>query len=195
MFSLLVFSLLVGACVTTETGHLDRLGQLGEFEQDSNTDSKRKSNTNSHSARNKAHVARQRWTVGACASCLYCARHVLRRRGADPTAREAHITGLLQSCTRWRGVLCVTTDSAGLASSVNSSVSCGLLRGPSSKLLEDTLHPGVVLALCDVAILMWPSSRAPQQTAQGRSAPTRGTCPLRCSRPRGRSRSRSAACC
>ena len=27
------------ACVTTETRHLDRLGQLGEFEQDSNTES------------------------------------------------------------------------------------------------------------------------------------------------------------
>ena len=26
-------------CVTTETRHLDRLGQLGEFEQDNNTDS------------------------------------------------------------------------------------------------------------------------------------------------------------
>ena len=27
-------------CVTTETRHLDRLGQFGEFEQNSNTDSK-----------------------------------------------------------------------------------------------------------------------------------------------------------
>ena len=29
----------VTVCVTTETRPLDRLGQLGEFEQDSNTDS------------------------------------------------------------------------------------------------------------------------------------------------------------
>ena len=49
----------VSVCVTTETRHLDRLGQLGEFEQDSNTDSEQESNTDSHSARNKAHVARQ----------------------------------------------------------------------------------------------------------------------------------------
>ena len=32
-------------CVTTETRPLDRLGQLGEFEQDSNTDSELESNT------------------------------------------------------------------------------------------------------------------------------------------------------
>ena len=42
-----------GMCVTTETRHLDRLGQPGEFEQDSNTDSEQKSNTGSHSARSK----------------------------------------------------------------------------------------------------------------------------------------------
>ena len=40
----------VSRCVTTETRHLDRLGQLGEFEQDSNTDSEQESNTDSHSA-------------------------------------------------------------------------------------------------------------------------------------------------
>ena len=34
-------------CVTTETKPLDRLGQLGEFEQDSNTDSELESNTDS----------------------------------------------------------------------------------------------------------------------------------------------------
>ena len=38
-------------CVTSETRHLDRLGQLSEFEQDINTDS--------HSARNRAQVAQQ----------------------------------------------------------------------------------------------------------------------------------------
>ena len=47
------------ACVTTETRPLGRLGQLGEFEQDSNTDSELESNTDSHSAQSKAHVARQ----------------------------------------------------------------------------------------------------------------------------------------
>ena len=46
-------------CVTTETRPLDRLGQLGEVEQDSNTDSELESNTDSHRAQNKAHVARQ----------------------------------------------------------------------------------------------------------------------------------------
>ena len=45
--------------VTTETRPLDRLGQLGEFEQDSNTDSELESNTDSHTAQSKAHVARQ----------------------------------------------------------------------------------------------------------------------------------------
>ena len=35
----------VCVCVTTEKRHLDRLGQLGEFEQDSNTDSELESNT------------------------------------------------------------------------------------------------------------------------------------------------------
>ena len=34
-------------CVSTETRHLDRLGQLGEFEQDSNTDTEQESNTGS----------------------------------------------------------------------------------------------------------------------------------------------------
>ena len=38
-----------GCCVTTETRPLDRLGQLGEFEQDSNTDSELERNTDSHS--------------------------------------------------------------------------------------------------------------------------------------------------
>ena len=37
--------LLKSGCVTTETRHLDRLGQLGELEQDSNTDSEQESNT------------------------------------------------------------------------------------------------------------------------------------------------------
>ena len=37
-------------CVATETRPLDRLGQLGEFEQDSNTDSELESNTDSVSA-------------------------------------------------------------------------------------------------------------------------------------------------
>ena len=41
-------------CVATQTLHLDRLGQLGEFEQDSNTDSERPSNTDSCSARHAA---------------------------------------------------------------------------------------------------------------------------------------------
>ena len=43
-------------CVTTEARPLDRLGPLGEFEQDSNTDSELGSNTYTHSARNTAHV-------------------------------------------------------------------------------------------------------------------------------------------
>ena len=38
------------ACVPTETRHLDRLGQLSEFEQDSNTDSEPESNTDLRSA-------------------------------------------------------------------------------------------------------------------------------------------------
>ena len=46
-------------CVATEARPLDRLGQLGEFEQDSNTASDLESNTDSHSAQSKAHVARQ----------------------------------------------------------------------------------------------------------------------------------------
>ena len=43
-------------CVTTETRHLNRPGQLGDFEQDSNTDLELESNTDSHSAQSKAHV-------------------------------------------------------------------------------------------------------------------------------------------
>ena len=50
---------LVALCVTTKTRHLDRLGQLGEFEQDSNTDSEQERNTDSQSARNKAQAAQQ----------------------------------------------------------------------------------------------------------------------------------------
>ena len=51
--------ILLLACVTTKTQHLDRLGQLSEFEQGNNTNSEQESNTDSHSARNKAHVAQQ----------------------------------------------------------------------------------------------------------------------------------------
>ena len=49
----------IHVCVTTETRPLDRLGQLSAFEEDSNTDSELGSNTYTHSAQNKAHVARQ----------------------------------------------------------------------------------------------------------------------------------------
>ena len=48
----------VRVCVTAETSPLDRLGQLGEFEQDRNTDSEPESNPGSHGAQSKAHVAR-----------------------------------------------------------------------------------------------------------------------------------------
>ena len=51
-------------CVTTETRPLDRLGQLGEFEQDSNTDSDLESNTDSHTALCLC-VGRAAWPPGA----------------------------------------------------------------------------------------------------------------------------------
>ena len=38
-------------CCSNAGRHLDRLGQLGEFEQDSNTDSEQESTTDSHGAR------------------------------------------------------------------------------------------------------------------------------------------------
>ena len=65
-------------CVTTETRHLDRLGQLGEFEQDSNTASEQESNTDSHSAGNKAHVARQSAAVFTFVCVAIEARHLDR---------------------------------------------------------------------------------------------------------------------
>ena len=40
-------STLDGVCVETKTRHLDRLGQLSEFEQDDNTNSEQESNTDS----------------------------------------------------------------------------------------------------------------------------------------------------
>ena len=43
----------------TEARHFDRLGQLGEFKQDSNTNSEQDSNTNSHSARSKTQAGQQ----------------------------------------------------------------------------------------------------------------------------------------
>ena len=46
----------VALCATTETRPVDR---LGEFEKDNNTDSDLESNTGSHSAQSKAHVAQQ----------------------------------------------------------------------------------------------------------------------------------------
>ena len=51
-----------GTCrVTTKTRRLDRLGQLGEFERESNTDAEQQSHmcTDSDSARGKAQAARQ----------------------------------------------------------------------------------------------------------------------------------------
>ena len=74
------------ACVTTETRHLGRLGQLGEFEQNSNTDSKQKSNTNSHSARNKAHVARQ--SAADAAKRHRTAKSRATRKRANPPATK-----------------------------------------------------------------------------------------------------------
>ena len=53
---------------TTETRHLNRLRQLSEFEQDSNTNSEQESNKGSHSARNKAHAAQQSAIVLLCAA-------------------------------------------------------------------------------------------------------------------------------
>ena len=47
-------------CVTTKTRRLDRRGQLGEFEHDSNTDAEQERNTGSHRARNRAQTAHLR---------------------------------------------------------------------------------------------------------------------------------------
>ena len=49
-------------CVTTETRPLDRLGQLGEFELDSNTDSELESNTDSHCRTGAGHDPTDRRT-------------------------------------------------------------------------------------------------------------------------------------
>ena len=49
-----------GLCVAVGARHVDRLGQFGEFEQDSSADPEQESNTDSHSARNnKAQAAHQ----------------------------------------------------------------------------------------------------------------------------------------
>ena len=47
-------------CVTTKTRPLNRLGQLGEFEQDSNADPELGSNTYTHSAQLAVYVIRFR---------------------------------------------------------------------------------------------------------------------------------------
>ena len=54
-------------CATAETRHLDRLAQLGEFEQEHNTDSEQTSNTDSHRAQSEAQAAQQ--AGGVCAEC------------------------------------------------------------------------------------------------------------------------------
>ena len=41
----------VRVCVTTKKRHLIRLGQISEFEQESNTESQQESDADSHSAR------------------------------------------------------------------------------------------------------------------------------------------------
>ena len=47
------------ASCTPEKWHLNRLGQLAEFEQESNTESQQEGITDSHRVRNKAHAAQQ----------------------------------------------------------------------------------------------------------------------------------------
>ena len=51
-------------CVTTETRPLDRLGQLGEFEQDSNTGSELESNTDSQRAAGRVQAFATLTTTG-----------------------------------------------------------------------------------------------------------------------------------
>ena len=48
--------------IATMTRHLDRLGQLSEFEQAINTESEQESNTDSHSTQNNAQAAQQAMT-------------------------------------------------------------------------------------------------------------------------------------
>ena len=50
-------SMFVSLHETTETRQLDRLGQLGVFEQESNTESQQERNADSHSARSKAQTS------------------------------------------------------------------------------------------------------------------------------------------
>ena len=96
----------VRLCVTTETRHLDRLGQLGEFEQESNTGSEQESNTDSHSARSKAqaHNPRRNHTKRPVKQR---AEHSANKPLSNQTEtkpgqsrRPLHITGPPQSRTR-----------------------------------------------------------------------------------------------
>ena len=87
-------------CVATETRPLDRLGQLGEFERDSNTDSELESNTDSPEAvyageatRCCALQQRQGISTGLASSV---SRPAVVRVGSTVTAKERHVDQLGQ---------------------------------------------------------------------------------------------------
>ena len=82
--------------VTTKTRHLNRLGQLGDFKQDSDTDPEQERNTDLHSARNKAQagcrVASK--TRHACRlDCVRCVQWRARRQ-------RSRCPGCEQRCSR-----------------------------------------------------------------------------------------------
>ena len=128
-------------CVTTETRHLDRHGQLSEFEQDNNTDSEQESNTDSHSARNKAHNRRR---VSVCVQSKTASGMRIRKRARLLSARAApqlHSSAVEPSSTSQRrrhaalaGMVCASSWLHALDVSESKRVRVYVYSSPSVSL-------------------------------------------------------------
>ena len=66
-------------CVTTETRPLDRLGQLGEFEQERHSGSEQDSNTDSHRVAHPVHACRASSRLRQPLNQNSCAGHAHRQ--------------------------------------------------------------------------------------------------------------------
>ena len=104
--------------MTTETRHLDRLGQLSDFEQDDNTNPEQKCNTDSHSARNKAHVAQQ--------SAVVIVGQSLLSTGAEGTVVCALFPRVTDIATDCRPLARPHVFNSVVCATHHFSVGCGL---------------------------------------------------------------------
>ena len=153
-----------GVCSATETRHLDLLGQLGEVEQDSNTDSEQENNTDS--PRRGLHCTPPAW----CGATKHQSRSVVVRdlqllasdqipslqhiRAARPARRpraEQQCRRSMLCGTRLAFVLrfCCSEDSQG-GTPAETGLQRGRLFATRPRLLEQTAVPSLPSSFLDL---------------------------------------------